>query len=340
MSAALALGKSCGCELVKEAVQQFLKGEERGSEPRDCVDFMLDAISGATGEEESESLSSQLVAAALMDDNELSTGGTTGVFDAQGRWTYYSKHSFGAGKNATDYNVPHVLQLSAEDESGNREAVFDARGHVEGGSIRGRGRWSNRSDGSRLEVLLWSFDIEGIPPASIAFARAPTAAAAATTTPPSAQASTVVPGWDSERPRPDAQGGPRHAAKQGPEGISSGTEEQAGAGGRGGEEMEYVQLCIVRHGLGLAVDAGCVILEAGVEAAAAGVTVGARLASINGRMIADRSEFFEVLNGLKDGTTIVAGLVASARLVTAPPIVEPLFICTLPVTYLDIHEMH
>jgi S1-C subfamily serine protease len=123
--------------------------------------------------------------------------------------------------------------------------------------------------------------------------------------------------------------------------MNSGAEEQAGAGGRGGEEMEYVQLCIVRHGLGLAVDAGCVILEAGVEAAAAGVTVGARLASINGRMIADRSEFFEVLNGLKDGTTIVAGLVASARLVTAPPIVKPLFICTLPVTnLLGICEMH
>ncbi len=76
-----------------------------------------------------------------------------------------------------------------------------------------------------------------------------------------------------------------------------------------------MQLCIVSHGLGLAVDPGCVILETGVEAAAAGVTVGSRLASINGRMLADRTAFLQVLNSLKDGTTIVAGLVRSARLV-------------------------
>ena len=79
-------------------------------------------------------MSSQLAVAAHADGSLLSTGGTTGVFDAQGRWMHFSNQSFGAGKTATDYKVPHVMQLSAEDGSGNREAVFDARGHVEGGS--------------------------------------------------------------------------------------------------------------------------------------------------------------------------------------------------------------
>lgn len=60
--------------------------------------------------------------------------------------------------------MPHVLQLSEDGE-----AIFDARSHVEGGSIRGHGRWTNRSDGLRVEVLLWRFDIEGIPPASTVF---------------------------------------------------------------------------------------------------------------------------------------------------------------------------
>jgi hypothetical protein len=80
-------------------------------------------------------------------------------------------------------------------------------------------------------------------------------------------------------------------------------------------DMEYVQLSIRGHGLDLAVDAGCVVIKAGIEAAAAGVTVGARLASINGRSIEDGRAYNHYLSTLKDGTTIVAGLVRSARLV-------------------------
>ena len=86
--------------------------------------------------------------------------------------------------------------------------------------------------------------------------------------------------------------------------------------GAGGEEMEYVyQLSVAQHGLGLAVDDGCVVIEAGVDAAAAGICVGSRIATINGCAIADRSQLFAVLGTLQDGTTIMAGLQPSARLV-------------------------
>ena len=134
-------------------------------------------------------------------------------FDA-GHATHFATHSFGSGKSATSFKVPHVLQLSEDGE-----AVFDARGHVEGGSVRGRGRWKNRSDGMRLEVLLYAFDIEGIPSASLAFQQ-PTSA------------TTEVAGWQ--------------------EGDTAATSVAGGVQ----EAMEHAQLTVSGDGIGLRVDGG------------------------------------------------------------------------------------
>ena len=58
-----------------------------------------------------------------------------------------------------------------------------------------------------------------------------------------------------------------------------------------------------------------VVIDAGDEAATAGVLIGGRLGSLNGKRLQDRAELVRLLRTLKDGTTVVVGWVRPARLV-------------------------
>ena len=60
---------------------------------------------------------------------------------------------------------------------------------------------------------------------------------------------------------------------------------------------------------------GAAVVPVLSAAATAGVLIGGRLGSLNGKRLQDRAELVRLLRTLKDGTTVVVGWVRPARLV-------------------------